>query len=91
MQAYTLQQNDVTDVCTLTMQIVQQYINDTISYNDDIIDDVAYITNALQQFKTDNNIEQLQYAIMRQDTFVRDYYTSLLRVIEDIISEQCTI
>ena len=91
MQAYTLQQNDVTDVCTITMQIVQQYINDTISYNDDIIDDVAYITNALQQFKTDNNIEQLQYAIMRQDTFVRDYYTSLLRVIEDIISEQCTI
>ena len=91
MQAYTLQQNDVTDVCTIAMQIVQQYINDTISYNDDLIDDVAYITNALQQFKTDNNIEQLQYAIMRQDTFVRDYYTSLLRVIEDIISEQCTI
>jgi hypothetical protein len=91
MQAYTLQQNDVTDVCAITMQVLQLYINDTISFNDDLIDDVAYITNALQQFTASKNIEQLQYAIMRQDTFVRDYYSTVLNVIDDIISEQCAV
>jgi len=45
--------------------------------------DVQHNINALVQFNTDSNVQNLHDSIMRQDTFVREYYIDVLRYIED--------
>ena len=44
--------------------------------------DIQYNVNALAVFNTSNNVQQLHDAIMQQDTFVREYYISVLQYIE---------
>ena len=45
--------------------------------------DVQKNINALVQFNTDNNVQQLHDSIMLQDTFVREYYIAVLQYIEE--------
>ena len=45
--------------------------------------DVQKNINALVQFNTDNNVQQLHDSIMLQDTFVREYYIATLQYIEE--------
>ena len=46
-------------------------------------EDIQRNINALVQFNTDLNAQQLHDSIMRQDTFVREYYIEVLRYIEE--------
>jgi hypothetical protein len=46
-------------------------------------EDIQRNINALVQFNTDLNAQQLHDSIMRQDTFVREYYIDTLRYIEE--------
>ena len=45
--------------------------------------DVQHNINALAQFNSDNNVQDLHENIMRQDTLVREYYIETLRYIEN--------
>ena len=45
--------------------------------------DIQHNINALVQFNADNNVQQLHDNIMRQDTFVREYYIATLQYIEE--------
>jgi len=44
--------------------------------------DVAYNANALSEFTFEEDYAQLHTAIIRQDTFVREYYYAVLVYIE---------
>jgi len=44
--------------------------------------DLQHNINALVAFNKDNNVQNLHDSIMRQDTFVREYYIDTLRYIE---------
>ena len=44
--------------------------------------DIQHNINALVAFNTDNNVQNLHDSIMGQDTFVREYYISVLQYIE---------
>ena len=44
--------------------------------------DIQHNINALAVFNTDNNVQNLHDSIMGQDTFVREYYISVLQYIE---------
>jgi hypothetical protein len=44
--------------------------------------DIQHNVNALVAFNKDNNVQQLHDTIMQQDTFVREYYISVLQYIE---------
>jgi hypothetical protein len=44
--------------------------------------DIQHNVNALVAFNTDNNVQNLHDNIMQQDTFVREYYISVLQYIE---------
>lgn len=44
--------------------------------------DVAYNTSALNEFTFEEDYAQLHAAIIRQDTFVREYYYAVLEYIE---------
>jgi hypothetical protein len=46
-------------------------------------EDIQRNINALVQFNIDLNAQQLHDSIMRQDTFVREYYIEVLRYIEE--------
>jgi hypothetical protein len=46
-------------------------------------EDIQRNINALVQFNTDLNAQQLHDSIMRQDTFVREYYIDTLHYIEE--------
>jgi len=45
--------------------------------------DIQHNINALAVFNTDNNVQNLHDSIMQQDTFVREYYISVLQYIEE--------
>jgi hypothetical protein len=53
---------------------------DNLKFN---TEDIQRNINALVQFNTDLNAQQLHDSIMRQDTFVREYYIEVLRYIEE--------
>jgi hypothetical protein len=53
---------------------------DNLKFN---TEDIQRNINALVQFNTDLNAQQLHDNIMRQDTFVREYYIEVLRYIEE--------
>ena len=44
--------------------------------------DIQHNINALVAFNADNNVQKLHDSIMQQDTFVREYYISVLQYIE---------
>jgi hypothetical protein len=44
--------------------------------------DIQHNINALAAFNKDNNVQNLHDSIMRQDTFVREYYIEVLQYIE---------
>lgn len=46
-------------------------------------DDIMHNINALNEFSKDNSVRKLHYAIMSQDTLVREHYISVLRYIEN--------
>ncbi len=72
----------------LMLKTTQEYID---SFVTDVNDsnyimytmDVQHNVNALAQFNSDNNVQDLHENIMRQDTLVREYYIETLRYIEN--------
>jgi hypothetical protein len=72
----------------LMLKTTQEYID---SFVTDVNDsnyimytmDVQHNINALAQFNSDNNVQNLHENIMRQDTLVREYYIETLRYIEN--------
>ncbi len=72
----------------LMLKTTQEYID---SFVTDVNDnnyimytmDVQHNINALAQFNSDNNVQDLHENIMRQDTLVREYYIETLRYIEN--------
>ena len=72
----------------LMLKTTQEYID---SFVTDVNDsnyimytmDVQHNINALAQFNSDNNVQDLHENIMRQDTLVREYYIETLRYVEN--------
>ena len=84
-------QAHVLAINTLMLKTTEDYINFSTTLNfaptaDSLsmyTNDIQYNINALVQFNTDNNVQQLHNSIMLQDTFVREYYIAVLRYIEE--------
>ena len=85
---------DILQINMLVLKTTEDYISfSTTQYGEHTpvtADNLKYSTediqrniNALVQFNTDNNVQQLHNSIMRQDTFVREYYIEVLRYIEE--------
>jgi hypothetical protein len=89
-----LKQADILQINMLVLKTTEDFISfsttqhgehypvtaDNLKFN---TEDVQRNINALVQFNTDNNVQQLHDSIMRQDTFVREYYIEVLRYIEE--------
>ena len=85
-----------TDIFAITLASVQQYIDfcKLCKVDDDLdtadvkvqvnmyFDDIAHITSALAEFAQTKNMQDLHSKIMRQDTFVREYFIDTLEYIE---------
>jgi hypothetical protein len=86
-----LQTADILQINMLMLKTTEDYINFCTTLNfaptaDSLsiyTNDIQYNVNALVQFNTDNNVQQLHNSIMLQDTFVREYYIAVLRYIEE--------
>jgi hypothetical protein len=78
-----------TAIIQLMFKTTADYINtfcieDIDAFNASMyIGDIAYNTNALNNFIKDNNALNLHNAIMQQDTIVREFYYTTLKYIED--------
>jgi hypothetical protein len=89
-----LKQADILQINMLMLKTTEDYISfsttqyvehtpvtaDNLKYS---ALDVQKNINALVQFNADLNVQQLHNSIMRQDTFVREYYIATLRYIEE--------
>jgi len=86
-----------TDIFATTLASVQQYIDfcklckvvdadldtaDLIAQVNTHFSDIAHITSALAEFAETKNMQDLHTKIMRQDTFVREYFIDTLQYIE---------
>lgn len=91
-----LQTADILQINMLMLKTTEDYINFSTTQHEVCVnfpvtaDNLKYSTldiqnniNALVQFNTDNNVQQLHDSIMLQDTFVREYYIAVLRYIEE--------
>lgn len=85
-----LKPENILQINTLILKTTENYINfgtmencplttDSLSM---YTTDIQYNINALVQFNTDGDVQQLHNSIMLQDTFVREYYIEVLRYIE---------
>ena len=80
--------DNIAKINFLMLKTTQEYID---SFVTDVNDsnyimytmDVQHNINALAQFNSDNNVQNLHENIMRQDTLVREYYIETLRYIEN--------
>jgi hypothetical protein len=89
-----LKQADILQINMLMLKTTEDYISfSTTQYGEHTpvtADNLKYSAldvqkniNALVQFNADLNVQQLHNSIMRQDTFVREYYIATLRYIEE--------
>jgi hypothetical protein len=89
-----LKQADILQINMLVLKTTEDYISfSTTQYGEHTpvtADNLKYSAmdvqkniNALVQFNADLNVQQLHNSIMRQDTFVREYYIATLRYIEE--------
>jgi hypothetical protein len=91
-----LQTADILQINMLMLKTTEDYINFCTTQHEVCVNfaptadslsmyttDIQYNVNALVQFNTDNNVQQLHNSIMLQDTFVREYYIAVLRYIEE--------
>jgi hypothetical protein len=84
----TITPDNIAKINFLMLKTTQEYID---SFVTDVNDsnyimytmDVQHNINALAQFNSDNNVQNLHENIMRQDTLVREYYIETLRFIEN--------
>jgi hypothetical protein len=84
----TITPDNIAKINFLMLKTTQEYID---SFVTDVNDsnyimytmDVQHNINALAQFNSDNNVQNLHENIMRQDTLVREYYIETLRYIEN--------
>jgi hypothetical protein len=84
----TITPDNIAKINFLMLKTTQEYID---SFVTDVNDsnyimytmDVQHNINALAQFNSDNNVQDLHENIMRQDTLVREYYIDTLRYIEN--------
>jgi hypothetical protein len=84
----TITPDNIAKINFLMLKTTQEYID---SFVTDVNDsnyimytmDVQHNINALAQFNSDNNVQNLHENIMRQDTLVREYYIDTLRYIEN--------
>jgi hypothetical protein len=84
----TITPDNIAKINFLMLKTTQEYID---SFVTDVNDsnyimytmDVQHNINALAQFNSDNNVQDLHENIMRQDTLVREYYIETLRYIEN--------
>jgi hypothetical protein len=84
----TITPDNIAKINFLMLKTTQEYID---SFVTDVNDnnyimytmDVQHNINALAQFNSDSNVQNLHENIMRQDTLVREYYIETLRYIEN--------
>ena len=84
----TITPDNIAKINFLMLKTTQEYID---SFVTDVNDnnyimytmDVQHNINALAQFNSDNNVQNLHENIMQQDTLVREYYIETLRYIEN--------
>jgi hypothetical protein len=84
----TITPDNIAKINFLMLKTIQEYIDSFVTdVNDDnyimYTMDVQHNINALAQFNSDNNVQNLHENIMRQDTLVREYYIDTLRYIEN--------
>jgi hypothetical protein len=84
----TITPDNIAKINFLMLKTTQEYIDSFVTdVNDDnyimYTMDVQHNINALAQFNSDNNVQNLHENIMRQDTLVREYYIDTLRYIEN--------
>jgi len=84
----TITPDSIAKINFLMLKTTQEYIDSFVTdVNDDnyimYTMDVQHNINALAQFNSDNNVQNLHENIMRQDTLVREYYIETLRYIEN--------
>jgi hypothetical protein len=84
----TITPDNIAKINFLMLKTTQEYIDSFVTdVNDDnyimYTMDVQHNINALAQFNSDNNVQNLHENIMRQDTLVREYYIETLRYIEN--------
>src|SRR5215831_8818623 len=69
----------------------QQAIN-TLHGDDDAynvaLQDATYIVQALQQFCNTRNAEELQDAVLQQDTYVREFYLAAANTVDSVMQMQ---
>jgi hypothetical protein len=80
--------DNIAKINFLMLKTTQEYIDSFVTdVNDDnyimYTMDVQHNINALAQFNSDNNVQNLHENIMQQDTLVREYYIETLRYIEN--------
>ena len=78
------------NIIAITLATMQDYTKFALSCAEDEDDsnvmhmeDILYMQTALNEFIADRDVAKLQDKIMMQDTFVREYYISTLRYMED--------
>jgi hypothetical protein len=82
------------DIVTATMRDMQEYLHFAMPSNPtDMtslsmhLEDIAYMTRAVQDFAEHSDMAIFESVIMQQDTFVREYYSGVLDLIYDCRDE----